>query len=181
MKNCNFCNKLLIGKQKAFCSKLCNNRYQSIHNNGFKGKHHSKKTKLLIRKVHLGKTSRNKNTKVSDGHSYTFIFRPNAHGKNKQGYVREHRYIIEKKLGRKLKKNEVIHHKDGNGTNNKLVNLFLCKSKKEHWQIHWRLLDYVILKLGPSFLKGYYKWFKSQSHANVNNKKRNYLKRSKPC
>lgn len=37
--------------------------------------------------------------------------------------ILEHRYKMELKLKRRLKKNEVVHHKDENGKNNSLSNL----------------------------------------------------------
>lgn len=43
-----------------------------------------------------------------------------------------YRSIAEKRLGRKLKKGEVVHHKDGNQHNNKPSNLQVCKSNKNH-------------------------------------------------
>ena len=49
--------------------------------------------------------------------------------------IREHRFVYEKFLGRKLKRSEHIHHIDGNKTNNKLDNLLLC-SNKEHFKVH---------------------------------------------
>lgn len=39
--------------------------------------------------------------------------------------VREHRFMMEQKLGRKLDRNELVHHKDGDKTNNNLANLEL--------------------------------------------------------
>jgi hypothetical protein len=45
--------------------------------------------------------------------------------------IDEHRLKMEKKLGRKLSYNEIVHHKDGNKKNNKLSNLKL-KSRKKH-------------------------------------------------
>lgn len=47
----------------------------------------------------------------------------------------EHRYIMEKYLGRKLNRNEVVHHKDGNKLNNDINNLELM-SLSEHSKRH---------------------------------------------
>lgn len=52
----------------------------------------------------------------------------------KQNY---HRYIVEVLLGRKLAKNEVVHHKDGNKSNNESQNLQIL-NVKEHSQLHGR-------------------------------------------
>lgn len=46
-----------------------------------------------------------------------------------------HIHLIEKKLGRRLKKNEVVHHIDFDGTNNNLNNLIVL-DKKEHMHLH---------------------------------------------
>lgn len=40
-------------------------------------------------------------------------------------YQYEHILNMEKKLGRKLRPNEVVHHKDGNPANNAISNLLL--------------------------------------------------------
>src|SRR3972149_3658853 len=45
--------------------------------------------------------------------------------------VYEHRDLMEKKLGRKLQSNEVVHHKDGNRLNNAIDNLVMM-TKAEH-------------------------------------------------
>lgn len=47
----------------------------------------------------------------------------------------EHRYIMEQHLGRKLKRDEVVHHKDGNKRNNDLSNLEVM-SLSEHAREH---------------------------------------------
>jgi hypothetical protein len=51
--------------------------------------------------------------------------------------VRYHRYIMEQFLGRKLDKEEVVHHKDNNPHNNQINNLCLFKNKTEHMKHHW--------------------------------------------
>ena len=48
-----------------------------------------------------------------------------------RGYIRMHRLVMEKHLGRELTRDEVVHHKDGNRRNNALENLELM-TKKEH-------------------------------------------------
>lgn len=53
---------------------------------------------------------------------------------NKQGYILEHRLVMEKHLGRRLKASEVIHHIDGNKQNNKLSNLMLFPNRKAHFK-----------------------------------------------
>lgn len=65
---------------------------------------------------------------------------------NTQGYVRlntkqrinEHRYVMEQHLGRKLTPIEVVHHIDGDKTNNNINNLKLCKNQSEHSKIHYQ-------------------------------------------
>lgn len=48
-----------------------------------------------------------------------------------------HRWVASKKLGRKLGRNEVVHHIDHNKLNNSMDNLYVCRNA-EHKRIHER-------------------------------------------
>jgi len=53
--------------------------------------------------------------------------------------IREHRYVMEKHIGRRLKASEEVHHLDGNKFNNDIDNLIIL-SKADHAKLHWKLL-----------------------------------------
>jgi len=50
--------------------------------------------------------------------------------------IREHRYIYEQYLGRKIKQKELIHHIDFDKLNNNIDNLILFKNNGEHRKCH---------------------------------------------
>ena len=94
-----------------------------------------KKSKFLKGKT--GSKSRGwKGGRVRSGYGYILIYSPNHQYKNKSNYVREHRLIMEKHLGRFLKPEEKVHHINGIKDDNRIENLILLPNKGEHTRIH---------------------------------------------
>lgn len=86
----------------------------------------------------------NNGHKIED-HRYILIYMPNHPRKNNNGYVREHILVMEKKLGRFLTKQEVVHHLDCNPKNNDISNLYLFPNQSEHAKYH-RMIEKAIRK-----------------------------------
>jgi hypothetical protein len=66
-----------------------------------------------------------------NGYGYVEIWNPEA-----QDYEYEHRLVLEKKLGRKLRHDEDAHHINGIRTDNRPENLELKESRSEHQRHH---------------------------------------------
>ena len=79
--------------------------------------------------VHLGGFSMN-------AHGYIQIFMPNHHRANSWGVTYEHIVRAEEKLGRELTDEEVVHHRDGNRSNNTYDNLLVFHTKSDHTRFH---------------------------------------------
>lgn len=67
-----------------------------------------------------------------DKYGYILIHTPDHPDANSAGYVREHRLVAEKVLGRRLTPQEVVHHKDGDRQNNTPDNLQVFDSNADH-------------------------------------------------
>ena len=63
----------------------------------------------------------------------------------KRGKILKHRLIMEKNLGRYLKKSEVVHHINNDPLDNRIENLKLFNNKSEHLSYHSRILKFVRL------------------------------------
>lgn len=69
---------------------------------------------------------------VIDG-GYIYVKCPEDHPHpTSNGYILEHRLVMEEKLGRYLLRTEVVHHRDKNKHNNLIENLEVFSSNAEH-------------------------------------------------
>lgn len=77
-----------------------------------------------------------KGGKAGHQRGYVRVHSPNHPSADNQGYVFEHRLVIEKHIGRFLKKTEVVHHVNKIHSDNRLENLMLFESQKAHLNFH---------------------------------------------
>ena len=100
---------------------------------------HSKETKKKISESEKGSKNHNwKGGRKIDSQGYVNIYMPEHPSSNRYGYIFEHRLIAERVLGRPLRKNEVVHHIDGDKQNNKNSNLLICE-RWYHWWLHIKI------------------------------------------
>lgn len=66
---------------------------------------------------------------------YILVYAPSNPMADKHGFVLEHRLVMESVIGRPLKREEYVHHKNGNKTDNRPENLMLTNIR-EHAKIH---------------------------------------------
>lgn len=78
-----------------------------------------------------------KGGRVKTSGGYIYQHAPSHPFAANKGYVMEHRLAMEKKLGRYLTKEEIVHHKDGNKSNNDISNLELSSDRGTHTRDHF--------------------------------------------
>lgn len=128
---CEICAKSFLAKRSRknvrFCSRSC-------WNMGMKGHraYHWKGGRL----VHKG---------------YVYILQKDHPKSDRDGYVSEHRLVMEKHLGRYLVDREMVHHKNADRADNRIKNLELVESQSEHMKQHY--------PKGKHIYRGGHPWF----------------------
>lgn len=140
---CNWCGKEIYKypsqiKKHNFCSRKCLSDFSNkiINPTGYHElkdyTNMSEHLSELNRKLNPTKMTKEMRAKIrkarlgtGEGKTYTKYYGRHAH-----------RVVAEQKLGRKLKKNEVVHHIDGNRRNNDPDNLMVFSSSSDHMRYH---------------------------------------------
>ncbi len=74
---------------------------------------------------------------------YIRVYMPNHPFCDKQGYILEHRLVMEKLIGRYLKPKEVVHHINKDTSDNRISNLILFLNCAAHTRYHKELNELI--------------------------------------
>jgi hypothetical protein len=102
------------------------------------GKPKSLETKIRMSIARTGKGGARWKGGVTYQRGYKLIH-ASDHPFNNRNYVFEHRLVMEKKLGRYLGPEAVVHHINGNRSDNRIKNLRLFSNDSEHRKFHLSL------------------------------------------
>ncbi|GGP13518.1 HNH endonuclease [Oceanobacillus neutriphilus] len=137
-KRCEVCSDFFLTKKshlerRKTCGQRCSNARKSI--------------------IYKGRLNPNFNNKGEESplykgprinkYGYRLLCKPNHPNSDKRGYVLEHRYVLSEHLGRPLREDEIVHHKDGDKLNNDLDNLEIM-DRSSHSKLH--MSDYSIVR-----------------------------------
>lgn len=135
---CKTCGKrmeltLYWSKKRKYCSNSCHNRNRKF----------SEETKQKISNSRKNKLVGKNNPKWKGGkfitRNHIKVLYKNHPFAGQNGYIWEHRLVMEKHLGRYLDSKEVVHHINCNPLDNRIENLMLLKNCGYHAQIHRKL------------------------------------------
>ena len=124
--NCKICGSPFYGSpsvKRTTCSMKCRTvHYRQLGN-------------LLTGAKKGAKNNRWKGGRFLHQNKYWLVLKPDHPFHDRHGYVREHRLIMEAHLARYLDPKEVVHHRNGVTTDNRLENLELFPDNATHKRI----------------------------------------------
>lgn len=128
-------------KKSKYCSRECYYIQCLGRKSPMLGRKHIKESKEKMSKTRkgmfLGENNPNwKGGRIFNYAGYILIKNWNHPFCNPNGYIREHRFIMEKYIGRYLKPTEDVHHINGIKDDNRIENLELFRSRSEHTKFH---------------------------------------------
>ncbi len=154
-KKCDWCMNMFLPRtsRNHFCSRACYWEYKKGKPNNIvytdELRQRFSVTKIGVSNPAYGKPSYFKGKKRQDisgnkhpnwrggremAGKYIAVYAP-GHPYAHKGKVREHRLVMEKHLGRILRPDEIVHHLNGDHTDNRLENLMVT-NRKDHPSMH---------------------------------------------
>lgn len=137
---CNSCNKKIIKhpcevNRTNFCNSRCKGNFMLGKSPWNKGKHTSNSGQFKHGKHHPLWNGGNRKTSFG----YNKILKPDHPFADNMGYVLEHRFVMERNIGRYLRKEEAIHHINEIKDDNRIDNLMLFPTHGSHTAFHHKL------------------------------------------
>jgi len=132
IKKCLICKEEYFSypaKDRKFCSKKC-------WKISIKGRIVNKGHLSNIHKKRIGISNRRNGRKIISNYGYILVKNRDHPYCDSRGYVREHRLVMEKHLGRYLYTKEKIHHINENKSDNRIENLKLFNDLASHVSFH---------------------------------------------
>lgn len=128
---CFICNKSFRIKTseigvRVTCSMKCSAKHRKIYMKGEGNHQHGLKGNL---------NASWKDGKRISNYGYVLIYVGKENGRGSDDYALEHRVLMERHIGRKLLRQEIVHHKNGIKTDNRIENLEIM-SLSEHTSKH---------------------------------------------
>lgn len=134
---CDYCGKTYTsyqcGKYNHFCSIECRRKGAYLMSENITPEDRKRRSEQILR---VNKTINNTPERIEKSRQ-TKKEKKRTKGYTKYYGKHEHRVVVEKILGRPLKPWEIVHHKDGDKTNNDPENLEVM-TRSEHIREHLR-------------------------------------------